>query len=379
MYLVTAHELVQQILQDATTFSSKFYEILSSGSAPNPEAAAIYAQGWPEIDVVLTSDPPEHRRFRSLLTPAFGPRRITLMEPQIRSAIDLLIDRFIDRGECDFIREFAVPLPTYMICDMLGIDRSLVQTVWRWSDAYILRNGQMGTKQQEVEAARSIVECQHFLNDMIQARREVPANDIVSDLVHGRAEGVEPLTDLEILSTLQILVIGGNETTRNALIGMMGNLLGPFRDQYELLRQDPSLMRNAVEEILRLHTPIGTTWRVATRDVTLRGVQVSKGATLMCRLDAGNHDRATFENPEKLDVRRPNAIRHLAFGTGIHTCIGNVLAKRELNLALPRLMERLGDMRIVTDKTDLGIRPSVLIRAINRLQIAFEGGGKIQH
>jgi cytochrome P450 len=374
MFLVTSYSLLQEIMQDPVTYSSHWYEIMADGAGCNPEAVAIYKGGWPEIDTLVTGDPPEHGRYRSLAMKAFLPKRIAAMEPRIIEAINFLIDRFIERGECDFLREFAAPLPIYMISDVFGIDRSLFKSVWRWVDFYLVRNGQMGTHDQEIEAAHGIVECQRFLYDLIQQRRRVRSEDMVSDLVHAEIAGHEPLNDIEILSMLQIILIGGVETTRNVMVGMMARLLGRDRDQYDLLRGDRTLVPMAVEEALRLEPPAPVTWRITTRDVEFAGVRVPKGSTLMLRIDAANRDMAAFDRPAKFDVARPITERHLSFGTGIHFCIGQGLARRELNMVLPCLLDRLENMQLVPEKSDLRIHTSVIARGMRELYITFDPG-----
>lgn len=374
LFLVTSYPLIEQVLKNPESFSSKFYEVFLGGAGPNPEAAAIYARGWPEIDVMLTSDEPEHARYRSLASTAFTPKRIKAMEPKIVDAIDLLIDRFIERGKCNFVEEFAVPLPIYMISDILGLDRSMYRQFFSWSNAYMVRNSQIGSVEDEVEAAKLVVECQRFLFEEIQKRRSHPADDLISDLVHAHIDGAAPLDDVELLSMLQIILVAGNETTRNAMLAIVARLLGPNRDQLPILLADLSLARNAVEEALRLEPPASTTWRVARHDLELGGVRIPEGAILMCRFDAANRDAAIFERPNAFDIRRPNAVKHLSFGVGIHFCIGHVLARRELNLALPRLLERLPGLRMIPEESDLRVHPTVHVRSMRALSIAFEPG-----
>jgi cytochrome P450 len=376
MFLVTSRSVAVDMLMKPELYSSRFYEVLAGGAAPNPEAAAIYKTGWPEVDVMLTTDAPEHSRFRTLVNNVFSPRRITAMQPKIEQAADELIDQFVERGECDFVEEFAVPLPIFMISDVLGISREHQRSFRRWSDAYILRNGQMGSQETEVAAARDIVECQHFLFDLVQKRRAAPEDDMISDLVHASVEGALPLTDVEILSVIQQILIAGNETTRSTLIGMMARLLDdPV--QLQSLVEDPKLIPNGVEEALRFETPASCTWRIAREDVELSGVAIPKGSIVMARLESANRDESYFENPDTFDVRRTNARNHLSFGQGLHFCVGRVLARREMNIAMPKLLMRLQNLGMRRDKSDLRIHTSIHIRALRALHILFDPGPRI--
>ncbi len=302
MFLVTSRSIVVDMLLKPEVYSSQFYEVLAGGAAPNPEASAIYRGGWPEVDVMLTTDAPEHSRFRSVVNDVFSPRRITAMQ--------------------------------------------------------------------------TIVECQHFLFDLIQTRRAVPADDMISDLVHASVLGTSPLTDVEILSVIQQILIAGNETTRSTLIGMMAHLLDDPA-QLQLLVDDPKLIQNGVEETLRFETPASCTWRIAREDVELGGVLIPKGSILMARLESANHDDSYFESPETFDVRRTNAKNHLSFGQGVHFCVGRVLARREMNIAMPKLLRRLQNLAIRRDKSDLRIHTSVHIRALRALHIVFDPGPRM--
>lgn len=371
MFVVTRRKTILDILLDPDRFSSQFYEILTGGSSPNPEAAKIYQGGFPEVDVMLTTDPPMHSRFRSLVNKAFMPRRIAAMQVKIEEAADFLIDTFAEKGSCDFIEQFATPLPIYMISDVLGIPRSIHKRFAEWSDAFALRNGQMGTPEDELEAAKLIVECQHYLNGLVQVRKASPGDDMISDIIHGGDSGKERLNDIEVLAVLQQLLIAGNETTRSALIGMMANLLSK-PSVLQRVYDDRSLIPAVVEEALRYETPAATTWRIAREDVELEGIQIPAGSVIMARLDAANRDAHQYVDPQSFDIDRSNARTHLTFGQGIHFCVGHVLARRELTIALTRLLERLPDMRVIESESDLRIHTSVQFRLMRALHIGFK-------
>jgi cytochrome P450 len=378
IYLVLTYDLIQEVNGNPELFSSSYKEFMFEGASVNPEADAIIAKGWPAAaaGLLLTSDDPDHRRWRSLVNTVFTPKRIAQMADGIERIIDELIDGFITRGECNFVEEFAIRLPTYVVADILGLDRSMYDKVTIWSDAVLMRVGQMATHQQEIDAAHLIVELHHVLMNTIRQRRIHPGADLISNLIEARAEGYEPLNDVELLSLLLEIVIAGNETTRNTLMSGMARLLTE-RDQLQILLDEPEWIPNAIEEILRLETPATSLWRVAARDTVLGGVEIPAGAILSMRYDSASSDETQFPNPRQFDVKRKNAKRHFAFGYGMHNCLGAVLARKELNLAFPRLLERLRNPHIIEAKTDLSHRPSLLHHGIRALSISFDPAPKL--
>ena len=248
--------------------------------------------------------------------------------------------------------------------------------VTEWSDAIMVRVGKMATKHQEIEAARQIVELHKFILGLIRARRSKRTDDLLSNAMYADTDGELPLSDEELLSFVQEVLVAGNETTRNTLIsGMTRFLQNP--DQLRLLREDPSLAVNAVEEILRLETPASAMWRIATQDTTLGGVALPKGAIVSLRYDAANHDERQFVDPERFDIHRPNARSHVSFSHGPHHCMGQHLARKELSIAFPRLLTRLEHVRMVPESSDVRVKPSVMIRARHELHIAFHAGRRL--
>jgi cytochrome P450 len=206
----------------------------------------------------------------------------------------------------------------------------------------------------------------------VRARRAEPRDDLISNLVNVRLDGLEPLTDVEAAALTFEISVAGNETTRNTLMSGLVQLLR-HPDQLEALRDDPSLTANAVEELLRYETPATSMWRIATRDTELGGFAIPAGAELLLRYDAANRDPAKFADPDAFDIRRKNARTHVAFGApGVHRCLGQMLARKELAIALPKLLNRLRNIRIVGD-SDTAYWPGLMHRGIGSLHIAFDG------
>lgn len=369
IYLVLSYALVAEATARVEDFSNNFTDILSGKRSADPDVVAILKKGWPQRDTLLTADPPVHTRFRKLVNLAFSMQRVNAMEDHVRSIVIGLIDRFAAKGVCEFVGEFAMPLPVSVIAEQIGLERTDALTVKRWSDAFADRLGGMISRERELECAEEVVEFQHVMKGLIDERRAAPADDLLSDLVNARIEDERPLDDSELLSILQQLMVAGNETTTSSLAGGLVHLIrNP--EQMAKVRADPSLIGNMVEEILRMESPSAGLWRVVPKDTEIGGVPIPAGSMLMVRFAAANRDPAKFENPDAFDVSRGNARAHLAFGRGIHMCVGNMLSRKEMAVAFQELIARLDDIRI-TDEAALTYPPNMLLRGLTRLPIAF--------
>jgi cytochrome P450 len=370
-YLVTTYDLVQQVLTSPQLYSSRYVAILAGEGRSHPEVDAIRAQGFQEINSILTSDDGEHKRLRSLVGAAFVPQRVKKMGEDLVEVIEALIDGFASRGECDFNAEFAALLPAHSLARVMGFDHDRYADIHRWSNAIASRFGQMADVDQQIADERAILEAKRYMVEIVAQRRAVPGDDLISDLIAARAEDETPLTDLEILSTIFILLIGGIETTLGLLGFVMVRLL---RDPALMaaVRADESLVPPLVEEVLRMETPIAAMWRIARADVELGGVAIPRGSILMTRLDSANRDEKRFANPDRFDMGRAGNMRHVSFGGGVHACLGFRLARLELAIAIPALLRRLKNIRIVEEKSDLDIVPSTHARNLRALHIAFD-------
>lgn len=371
VYLVTRYELIQKVLKDWRTFSNRFGALFARQNTDDPEIAAIQAQALPQVETMLTQDPPIQRDYRAMATKAFSLSRIEQMDGYITQICDELIDAFIARGACDFFAEFAIPLPVFVIADQLGVPRSDIERFKRWSDDSIASIGRMKGRDAMVRAARSQVEMQQYFVAAIEAARITPKNDVISDLANAKFKNERPLTNPEILSILQQLLVAGNETTTNALAGGMVYILQE-PGAVERLAADPSLVPNAVEEILRLEAPTKHMWRVVTTDTELGGVSISAGSALLLSYDAANRDEERFPDGETCKFDRPNAAEHLSFGGGIHFCVGALLSRKEMTIAYQRLFAKLENIRIARGHEPLSYFPSILHRGFEKLHLEFE-------
>jgi cytochrome P450 len=372
IYLVTSAALVDEATKRTEDFSSHFAHLLVAGDAANPEVAEILSQEPSTSGLLLTSDDPDHKRYRALVNQVFAQGRVANLAPTVERIADELIDAMVAKGEADFVNDFAVLLPTYVIADILGLSRKDWHLVRTWSDSVIRIVSRMGTPEEEVAAAHDVIAFRRFIRETVEARRREPQDDLISNLVSVRLDGLEPLTDEEAADLTFEVSVAGNETTRNTLMSGLAQLLR-HPDQLEALRDDPDLVANAVEELLRYETPATSMWRIAAHDAELGGVRIPEGAELLLRYDAANRDPARFADPDAFDIRRKNARTHVAFGApGVHRCLGQMLARKELAIALPKLLGRLRNIRILGD-SDTAYWPGLLHRGIGSLHIAFDG------
>jgi cytochrome P450 len=293
------------------------------------------------------------------------------MRAHIEQIVDELIDGFIDRGQCEFVRDFATPLPVYVIADQLGVPREDLRRIKAWSDAFASRLGGMFTPEEEVENARLIVEYQHYMVSIIEDRRASPRDDMISDLANTTIEDGRLMTVQELVSMIEQLLVAGNETTTSATAGGLLSLI-QLSGQMQQLLDEPGMIDNAVEEILRLESPSAGLWRVVTRDTELCGVSIPKDSLLMLRYAAGNRDEEVFSEPEQMDVCRKNADDHIAFGYGTHFCPGAFLGRKEMQVAYTKLLQRLTNIQLAEGKNDLTHWPNVVLRGMKELHITFD-------
>lgn len=372
MFIISKYEDIARALKNTDVFSNRFGDMINAAQKPNPELEAIYAEGIEVVDTLLTQDPPEHKRYRALVNKAFKASRVNQMEDYMTQIVTELIDAFIDRGECDFMREFCVQLPMMVIADQLGVPRENLEDFKRWSDAFASRLSMMASEEEEVENAKNIVAFQKYFLRKLEERRQQPEDDILTDLINARIEGEKPLNDQELLSILQQLLVAGNETTTSAIAGGM-LLLIQDPEKQQRVRNDPSLIPTMVEEILRLETPTSGMWRIAKQDIEIRGTRIPAGSMVMLRFAAGNRDEEQFGvDAEEFNPCRHNAGDHHAFGLGIHFCPGAMLARKEMVIAYEQLLSRLDNIRLAEGKNDLLHQPNALLRGLKDLYIEFD-------
>ncbi len=343
LWVVTRYADIWTVLKNPAHYSSAQSTAVSA--APPREVQQILKQGYPEVATLVTSDPPAHTRFRSLVSKAFTPRRIAEKENRIRAIAGELIDGFASAGRADFVWQFAYPLPMTVIAEILGVPPADMGSFKRWSDHAVERLSVGLPVERQVECARAIVEFQRYFSERIEERRREPRDDMLSDLVRARIAGQEPLSMAEMLSILQQLLVAGNETTTH-MLGSLIVLLLERPERWQEVRGNAELAASAVEEALRLEAPVQGLFRTTTCAVELGGVTLPPGAQLQLLYAAGNRDASEFAAPDTFALKRPNANAHLAFGGGEHFCLGAALARLEGRIALQVLGERFPDLRL---------------------------------
>jgi cytochrome P450 len=372
IFLVTRHDLICRAARDTVTFSSKWGHKMRGDALLDPDVKAEMAKGWLHCDTLITNDPPSHTRFRSLVNAAFSRPRVQAIEATIAEAVNRAVDALLDKGEVEFINDFAAPIPLSVIAGILGCPFEMQSTFKRWSDAVMLLLGGFGSKEQNISAAQAFVEFQHYFKGLIDQRRvDASFSDLTCSLVHARVAGERPLDDRELLNVLEALLVAGNETT-TAMFGHGMKLLVEHPDVLGRVKNDPALIPTMIEEVLRYSSPASGLWRVVTRDTELGGVAIPEGAMLHLRYAAANRDPEVFENPDQFDIDRPNLQKHLAFGHGSHFCIGNMLARKELVVGFGILLERVKRFEFIPGKNDFRHNPSLLARGLEELHIRVE-------
>jgi len=368
---VSDYAHVRDVAKHHEIFSNRFGQAMRSEGDVDPRIVEAQKEGYPPVDTMLTQDPPVHRRYRGMVNEAFTARRVSTLEPFIESLCHETIDEFVDAGVCEFVTDFAERVPMTVIANQLGVPLSDYELFKTWSDAFVAQLSRMAGPDEELEAVKLIVQFQKYFAAKLEERRLERKDDIISDIVHARFENERPLDIPEMLSILQQLLVAGNETTTHCIAeGLLLLIRNP--DQHALLKSDPSLIENFTEEVLRLASPTANMWRVAKTDATIGDVTVPAGGMVQIRFASANRDERVYPDSDRLDVTRANAKTNLAFGHGVHMCIGANLARKELNVAFRVLIQRLDDFALACDESELVYPPNVLLRGLARLPVRFK-------
>jgi pimeloyl-[acyl-carrier protein] synthase len=362
IWVLTRYEDAVMVLRDA--------RFGREGIAELQEARLGAARSRPKNSRdMLFRDPPDHTRLRSLVSRAFTPRVVEEMRPHIQEIVDGLLDRVEGSGGMDVIEDLAYPLPVRVICEMLGVPTSDQEVFRQWSadiarslDAALFpADSGVGTRGQEASDA-----LKEYFRSLIAVRRKHPQPDLLSGLIAAEEQG-DKLSEAELLSTCVLILIAGHETTvnliGNGLLALLGN-----PDQLRALANDPALIQTGVEELLRYDGPVQRTSRMTMTDVEIGGKKIAKDSVVVAAIGAANRDPAVFADPERLDVARKDN-RHIAFGFGIHFCLGASLARIEGQVAIGTLLRRMPALKLVSDIPEW--RESSVLRGLKTLPITF--------
>ena len=380
IYVVSKYEDIRRIVRDSETFSNQPEEHGGDMLIQHEKARQYYVDHglgketgrsrWP----LLGMDPPEHRKYRVLIDKhMLGKSTLRRTRPLIEQTVNDLIDEFEDAGSIEFIKRFAEPLPVTIITLMIGFPLEDMPQLKRWSTAWTLPFARGLTLEQELEVARQGVEFQDYIKRIADERRKQPKDDVISHLVKVRYEDKRLLTDHEIASIVDNMYVGGNETTTFTLAsGLWIMLREP--SIYRRLVQQPEKIPNFAEEVLRVESPTQGLYRTVTVDTEIRGVKIPKGSTVHIRYGAANRDPEIFSEPDKFDMDRGNASKHLAFSQGEHHCPGGPLSRLEQVIAYEQLIKRLPNLRLTPGLNDFTHHPGFVLRALKELYISFDQG-----
>ncbi len=350
IWAITRYDDIKAVSTDPTRFSS---------------AQGIRPESGP-LPMMIDMDDPEHLGRRKLVNRGFTPKRVRQQRDDVLAACDEIIDGICERGTADFVTEIAAPLPMIMIGDALGVEPEDRRELLRWSDDML--SSLTGDPTVLEKGGEAFVAYSEYASRVIADRRECPADDLMSVLVHAEVDGDRLDHDSLVQESLLIL-IGGDETTRHVISGGMYQLL-VHHDQRQRLAERPSdLIGGAVEEMLRWVTPIKNMARHVTTDTAVGGADLRKGDRLLLCYPSANRDEAVFDDPFTFDIERhPND--HVAFGFGPHFCLGNSLARLEIEVMVTRLLERLPDLRLV-DETEPDARAANFISGYETMPVEF--------
>ena len=367
-WVVARYADIKAVFENWQTFSSE------NAQAPirpmgEPGRAVMKAGGFTAYSGLSARVPPEHSRIRKVAQSCFGPRRFKSIEPQIYEIVNREIDRFADKGSCDFFREFAYDVPAYVLFRLVGVPDSDVPKVKSWAISRALLTWGNLSDEEQVPHAHNMVEYWAYCRGLVAAAHANPGDNLPGDMVRMQAGGAE-ISDDEIAGVVYSVLFAGHETTTTLLANAMREvLLNP--DRWEDLKANPDKWTAATEEFLRFSPSIVAWRRRALENAEIGGVAIPKGANILLLLGSANRDDTVFENADTLDIDRPNARNHLSFGYGIHFCLGQQLSKLEFGIAMRELARRLPSLRLAPGQ-DFTFAHNTSIRVPTALQIEWD-------
>ena len=371
LWFVSRYDDVVEILRDPGTFSSAQGSLKRPASLP-PDVAEILAEKRTTYHVGNV-DPPEHTHLRALLNQAFAPARISRYEPMIERIADELLDA-MGSGPADLVSAYAYPLSLRTVLRVIGIPLADLDQCYAWSQDKALIDFASDTlsHERQREAAHSSVAFLRYCDTLVEQRVHAPEDDLISRLLVAESRDQRKLSARNVSDLLPVFVHAGYETAAT-LIGKLTWHLLEQRDQFEAIHHDRTLIPAAIEECLRYDPPALGFVRTAVRDVRVGGAQIHAGQKLFLLFGSANHDEAHWPDPEQFDVRRDEGPKHLAFGHGIHFCVGARLARLEAKIAVERLVDRLPNLRLVEPTAPPPINTNLVLRKLCALRVAAGG------
>ena len=369
-YIVTTIELAREVLTDPARFSNQVSRRTSPPAEVADEVAAIRSQGFGYVPTLLLNDPPAHTRYRRMVQKALTPRALAWMEPLIADVAEELASSLPDGTTIGLIETFARPLPVWAISRVLGLPDDRRDDVRRWTDAATATIGAQLAPERWAQVERDLLDYQLTIAAELERRRQEPRDDLLSMLVASAADpgpGEQPIGIAELVSLTRELMVAGNESTLRLLADIILQL-DSRPQEWDRVRADEARAHKIVEEAVRLASPSAAVFRRVVADTTLGGVPLPASSTLVVSLLSANRDESAFSDGDRFDPDRPPAQRHIAFGQGIHACIGNILARMEARHAVRALASHVSRIDIIRDEP-LRYLPSLIVRGLVELPV----------
>lgn len=373
-WVITRYDDISYVSLNPALFSNKTEVVLGGDNVPGAaEVKKLYDDegGYQRFHTLVTNDPPDHSLYRVIVDKVFAPSFVNALHPYITALADTLIDDFIAAGSVDLLERYCVRLPIYVISDQLGVPREDWLDVKKWSDNGIALINPALSAEERVARSRVHIELQKYLVNVQQKYLAAPDDSsFFSRLAHAEVQGVR-LDAAQFANVGEQLLVAGNETTTSGIAHAVTRLI---RDPALMarLRAEPEKIGNFVEEILRIHAPSPHLYRTALEDVEIGGVAIKQGEVIMLSYLAGNHDPDKYPDPEAIDIDRKGVRNHLAFGRGIHFCVGNQLGRAEMRIAVERLLARTRNLRFTPGEPEPGYAAIYHVHAIDHLHVSFD-------
>ena len=373
LWCVTRYHDALDVLRDPITFSSLHAHDLR---VPMPREIAAEVGNdyvWPLTSQLSVIDPPQHTRLRKLIQPEFTPKRIGRFEPELRDIAETLIDGFADAGSIDLVSTFTRRLPALFIAKVIGSPLDEADQFHQWVPHLFQLTGRTQLPDDEsLEAWRNVIAWERYTRTFVERRRAGLGDDLTSDLIRaGADDGVPALTDQEILANV-IGFIGAGADNSSTLIAQTLYLLLTHEDQWAMVKEDPSLLQQAIEETMRFRGPATSVRRRTTKEIDLGGIHLSEGVDVWVHLLSANRDEAVFPDPERFDILRKNVNKHLAWGIWTHFCVGAPLARLEARVALEALIARFPRLRLAPGQDRLDSLVNIDQPGITSLRLELE-------
>jgi cytochrome P450 len=375
MWIVTRYDDITQIMKDAYTFSS--VHNFSPTQPFAPEVLEVLSKGYPNLLILINSDPPDHTRYRHVLSAVLTKKRIALMDTAIKDISNKLVDTFIGNGKTDLVGYFNTYLPISVMGKMMGFPAEEIQTIHRLCSSIIRLLWWDSSLENKLVHAHDVVSLHHYLAANIEKRRAVPTDDMLSDLIHSTADDNNPLTTSELVSLSSLLFFA----TAGIVVKFLGNaqlLLLSHPAQMEMLKEKEELMTGFVEESIRMEPSLRAVVRTTQEDIKIGEISIPAGSRLLLHLASANRDEAHFVDPDSFDIRRgshnsdhPSHSNHVGLGHGIHYCAGAPLGKLICRSAIQTLLERLPNLRIKTNES-LEFEASLVYRGLQHLNVEWD-------